>query len=65
MVYDGKLTGQFMENVRNGKYKVNEGVVCKGGSGGKDVWMVKVKTYDYMKRLKETYKDKWQQFWEN
>jgi len=65
VVYDGKLTGQFLENVRNGKYDVEEGVVCKGGSGGKDVWMVKVKTYAYMKKLKELYNDRWKEFWEN
>src|SRR5205085_2511289 len=48
VVHVGKLTGQFAEDVRNGKYKVAEGVVCKGGSGGGDVWMCKIKTYAYL-----------------
>ena len=66
VVYEGVLTGKFADDVRNGVYNVNEGVVCKGGSGGKkDVWMCKIKTYAYMKKLKEVYQDNWQQFWES
>jgi hypothetical protein len=44
VVYEGRLTGKFAEDVRVGKYGVAEGVVCKGGSGGDDLWMVKIKT---------------------
>jgi hypothetical protein len=47
VVYKGKLTGKFTEDVRLGKYGVSEGVVGKGGAGGADVWMVKIKTYAY------------------
>jgi hypothetical protein len=50
VVYTGKYTGQFMEDVRKGKFKVNEGVVCKGIVDGK-LFMTKVKTKDYLKRL--------------
>ena len=64
VVYRGKLTGAFMEAVRKGKYDVTEGVVCKGGTGGEDVWMVKVKTYAYLKRLKTEFGAKWEEFWE-
>jgi hypothetical protein len=64
VVYRGKLTGQFAEDVRTGKYGVAEGVVCKGGRGGADVWMVKVKTYAYMERLKQAFADRWEEFWE-
>jgi hypothetical protein len=64
VVYEGKLTGKFAEDVRLGKYGVNEGVVCKGGSGGADVWMVKVKTYAYMERLKQAFADRWEEYWE-
>src|SRR5687768_10827963 len=55
VVYEGKLTGKFTDDVRLGKFGVNEGVVCKGGAGGDDVWMVKVKTYAYMERLKQAF----------
>lgn len=64
VVYKGKLTGQFTEDVRNGKYDVAEGVVCKGGAGGDDVWMVKVKTYAYMEKLKQTFAQNWENYWE-
>ncbi len=64
VVYEGKLTGKFTEDVRLGKYGVNEGVVCKGGLGGDDLWMVKVKTYAYMERLKQAFADNWEQYWE-
>lgn len=64
VVYRGKLTGKFCEDVRLGKYGVNEGVVCKGGTGGSDLWMAKIKTYAYMEKLKAAFADKWEDFWE-
>lgn len=51
VIYTGKYSGQFAEDVRNGKYDVDEGVVCKGLVDG-EVFMTKVKTKDYLKRLK-------------
>lgn len=64
VVYEGKLTGRFAEDVRTGKYGVSEGVVCKGGTGGSDLWMVKIKTYDYLERLKQAFADRWEDYWE-
>ncbi|WP_227254720.1 hypothetical protein [Frigoriglobus tundricola] len=64
VVYTGKLTGTFLEAVRVGRYGVAEGVVCKGGTGGVDVWMVKVKTYAYLERLKESFGARWEDYWE-
>jgi len=64
VVYEGKLTGQFAEDVRRGKYAVAEGVVCKGGLGGADVWMVKIKTNAYLARLKQAFADRWEDYWE-
>ncbi|BCM90099.1 hypothetical protein IAD21_01950 [Abditibacteriota bacterium] len=64
VVYEGRITGQFVEDVRNGKYNVQEGVVCKGGTGGSDVWMVKIKTRAYMERLKSTFAQEWENYWE-
>jgi hypothetical protein len=64
VVYEGKLTGKFAEDARNGKYGVAEGVVCKGGSAGPDVWMVKIKTYAYLERLKQAFADRWEEYWE-
>jgi hypothetical protein len=64
VVYTGKLTGTFLDAVREGRYGVAEGVVCKGGTGGEDVWMVKVKTYAYLERLKKTFGTRWEEYWE-
>lgn len=64
VVYQGKLTGQFVEDVRNGKYNVAEGVVCKGGRGGEDLWMVKIKTHAYMEKLKKAFAQDWENYWE-
>lgn len=64
VVYRGKFTGQFAEDVRNGKYGVAEGVVCKGGTGGSDLWMAKIKTYAYLEKLKAAFADRWEDFWE-
>jgi hypothetical protein len=64
VVYEGKLTGKFTEDVRLGKYGVNEGVVCKGWSAGVGVWMVKIKTYAYMERPKKAFAERWEEYWE-
>jgi hypothetical protein len=63
VVYQGKFTGKLTEDVRNGKYVVAEGVVCKGGRTP-DVWMAKVKTNAYLARLKQAFGSKWQDYWE-
>lgn len=63
VVYRGRLTGKFAEDVRAGKYCVAEGVVCKGGSGG-DLWMVKIKTHAYLARLKQAFAERWEDYWE-
>lgn len=64
VIYSGKLNGSFLESVREGNWDVTEGIVCKGGSGGTNHWMLKVKTYAYMKRLKATLGAKWEEHWE-
>src|SRR5579872_4480507 len=62
VVYEGRLTGQFAEDVRTGRYGVSEGVVCKGGGGGPDLWMAKIKTDAYLARLKEAFADRWEDY---
>ena len=65
VIYRGKFTGQFVEDVRRGKYKVDEGVVCKGvDKATKEIWMAKIKTNSYMLKLKQEFKDDWQNYWE-
>ena len=64
LVYQGKFTGKFAEDVRMGRYAVAEGVVCKGGQGGHDLWMAKIKTYAYLERLKQAFAERWEDYWE-
>jgi hypothetical protein len=59
LVYDGNLNKQFIEDVRNGAYPVDEGVVAKG-----EDFMVKIKTNTYMKKLNEVYGANWRNYWE-
>lgn len=62
VVYRGRLTGKFIHEVREGKYNVNEGVVCK--SANDNSWMIKVKTNEYMTRLKASFQEDWESYWE-
>ena len=64
IVYRGRLTGKFADDVRAGKYGVAEGVICKGGTGGSDLWMVKIKTDAYPDRLKVAFAERWEDYWE-
>jgi hypothetical protein len=64
VVYEGKLTGRFAEEVRIGKYGVAEGVVCKGVAADGNTWMVKIKTHGYLERLKQAFAEQWEEYWE-
>jgi len=57
VIYQGKITGKFTGDVKNGKYPVNEGVVCKGFLNNK-VWMCKIKTQKWLDRLQQSFKEK-------
>lgn len=65
VVYEGKLNDPFIEAVRNNtlEYKLNEGVIAKGGSGHK-LWMCKIKTFSYLDKLKSGMGDDWLKYWE-
>lgn len=65
LVYEGKLNEPFIEAVRNNTLdpKLNEGVICKGGKGH-DLWMCKIKTLDYLARLKNSKGSDWEKYWE-
>lgn len=63
VIYKGKFTGQFIEDVRHGKYKLDEGVVCKGLHKDQ-LHMCKIKTNLYMEKLKTSFNDKWEDYWE-
>lgn len=59
IVYRGNLNKQFIQDVREGKYNVNEGVVAKG----KD-FSIKIKTNDYFSRLNIKYGTEYRNYWE-
>ena len=55
VVYEGNFSQQFIEDVRDGKYPVKEGVVAKGvlnGKGQHSLWMSKAKTRWWFDELK-------------
>lgn len=56
VVYRGNLNEQLIRDVRENKYDLNEGVICKGtersGAFRGNVWMAKIKTQAYFDRLK-------------
>ena len=55
VIYEGNLNDQLIQDVRDGKYDVVEGVVCKGtqktGNARGSVWMAKIKTQAYLDKL--------------
>lgn len=50
IIYKGNLDGNFSEDLINGKYNVNEGVVFKGGQRG-SLWCCKLKTKKWVDKL--------------
>lgn len=62
-IYQGKYYGQLVEDIRNGKFSVKEGCVIKG-IHNKEIYMAKVKTNAYMQKIKQSFQDNWQDYWE-
>ena len=61
IIYIGNLNHDFIQRVKDNEFGLKEGVVCKGvrKTKGKDlIWMVKIKTADWLKRLKSLGDDK-------
>lgn len=56
VVYEGNMNIEFITDVQNGKYPVYEGVICKG-----DGWTAKIKTIEFMNRLRETNESLWRE----
>jgi hypothetical protein len=66
VVDEGDFTAAFVQDVRDGKYPVGEGVICKGldGLAPHGIWMRKVKTLQYLDELKRRFAADWQRYWE-
>ena len=57
LVYQGYLTEEFIKQVRHNMFNLCEGVVCKG-TDNKQQWMVKIKTIEWLNKVKEKYGQK-------
>ena len=57
VIYKGPYTMDFVQEIRNNKHNLKEGVIVKGVFKTKnkkdEVWMVKVKTKEWLQRVKE------------
>lgn len=62
LVYQGPFSEVFIEEVKEGKLPLVEGVIAKGGSGH-NLWFRKVKTAAYKEKLKEFFKGDWEKYW--
>lgn len=47
VIYEGNMSNEFINDVRNGKYPVYEGLICKGND-----WSSKIKTIEFLERLR-------------
>lgn len=56
VIYEGNMSREFIEDVRQGKYPVYEGVICKGAD-----WNAKIKTIEFLNRLKGVDESLWNQ----
>ena len=68
IIYEGNLTDDFIKRVRDNEFNVNEGVICKGreksGAYRGKVWMCKIKTNEYLQKLKKRYGEDWEKYYE-
>ena len=62
IIYQGILTEDFINDVKYGKYILNEGVMAKGShktKGGEQVWIAKIKTKAWVDKVKSIYGAEW------
>ena len=61
VIYEGNMSDELIKDVKEGKYEVDEGVVCKGhsrsGAFRGNVWMCKIKTQAYLKKVFDRFGD--------
>jgi hypothetical protein len=62
IIYQGYLNQQFIDDIKNGQYPVDEGVMCKGTrktKGSELIWIAKVKTKSWVDKVKAKYGAEW------
>lgn len=56
IIYEGKFTQELINDVRNNRFNLKEGIIAKGETetkkDGKIIWQAKVKTIDWLKKVK-------------
>lgn len=56
IVYEGKFTQELIDNVRKNTFNLKEGIIAKGETEtkkeGKIIWQAKVKTIEWLKKVK-------------
>lgn len=57
VIYQGKYNQDLIDSVKNNKYGLKEGVVVKGLIG-KEVWMNKIKTNEWLEKVKIKFGEK-------
>lgn len=58
IIYRGIYNYDFINDVRNNIYNLKEGVICKGtfkSKSGDQIWQVKVKTNEWLSKIKSIY----------
>jgi hypothetical protein len=69
VIYEGNLNASFIQDVREGRYPVVEGVVCKGlnpsGKPPHNLWMTKIKTLSYKAECIKRFDADWEKYWDN
>lgn len=57
LIYHGKYDMDLINSVKNNKFNLSEGVIAKG-IDGKNIWMAKIKTNEWLLRVKSIYGEK-------
>ncbi len=58
VLYEGEFTQELIDDVREGKFPVKEGVIAKGGESH-SLWMRKIKTNYYLNQIKQFFGTGW------
>ena len=68
VIYDGNLNEEFIASVRRNDFGLKEGVICKGsttrGAYRGKIWMCKIKTQEYLDKLKGRFGSEWEKYGE-
>lgn len=63
VIYRGEYTNDLIKDIRDNKYNLSEGVIVKGvqktRKGANEIWMVKIKTNQWLQRVKDKFGEKY------